>query len=65
MSPGGQGHEQRLERLAQRRRARAEKAEKKRRMSAEQSHRGLEFDPDLFFSEVEAGLKFQLAAESA
>ena len=62
MSPGGQGHEQRLERLAQRRRARAEK---KRRMSAEQSHRGLEFDPDLFFSEVEAGLKFQLAAESA
>lgn len=60
MSPGGQGHERRLERLALRRRTRAEKAEKRRRQSVEQSHKGLEFDANLFFSKGEAGLKFQL-----
>ena len=58
MSPGGQGHEQRLERLALRRRTRAQK---RRRKCVEQSRKGLEFDPDLFFSKGEAGLQFQLA----
>ena len=64
MSPGGQGHERRLERLATRRRARAEKAERRRRRTVEQSHLGLEFDPSVFFSRGEAGLRFQVA-ESA
>ena len=64
MSPGGQGHERRLERLALRRRARAEKAERRRRRNVEESHAGLEFDPSAFFSKGEAGLKFHLA-ESA